>query len=115
MKKYLLVAFNGDVMCFVHVLLNAGDMNARGHDVAIVIEGAATALVPELESPENPMHRLYREAKDGGVIEGVCRACSQKMGVSDAVEAAGLAFLDDMKGHPSMAAYGERGFEIITF
>ncbi|MCK4604812.1 MAG: hypothetical protein KAU41_09025 [Deltaproteobacteria bacterium] len=48
MKKVALFAFNGELMCFIHVLLNTLDMNERGHEVKIVIEGAATKLVPEL-------------------------------------------------------------------
>jgi len=45
MKKVALFAFNGELMCFIHVLLNALDMNERGHQVKIVIEGAATSVV----------------------------------------------------------------------
>ncbi len=48
MKKVVLFAFNAEFMCFVHVLLNALDMDSRGMDVKIVIEGGATALIPEL-------------------------------------------------------------------
>ncbi len=51
MKKMAFFAFNGESMCFVHVLLNALDMKARGYDVRVVIEGAATKLIPELASP----------------------------------------------------------------
>ena len=63
MKKIALFAFNGELMCFVHVLLNAIDMNDRRYEVKIIIEGSATKLVPELAQPENPMHRLYEKAK----------------------------------------------------
>ena len=42
MKKFALFAYNGDFMCFIHVLLNALDMKKRGHEVKLVIEGAAT-------------------------------------------------------------------------
>jgi hypothetical protein len=41
-KQVLLVAFRGEPMCFVHVLLNALDMKERGYDVKVVIEGTAT-------------------------------------------------------------------------
>ena len=41
MKKIVLFAFNGEFICFMHVLLNALDMNKKGYDVRIVIEGAA--------------------------------------------------------------------------
>ena len=33
MKKVVLFAFNGELMCFIHVLLNALDMNERGHEL----------------------------------------------------------------------------------
>jgi len=36
-KKIALFAFNGKAMCFVHVLLNALDMNEKGYDVKVII------------------------------------------------------------------------------
>jgi hypothetical protein len=115
MKKFALFAYNGDLMCFIHVLLNALDMKNRGHDVKLVIEGSATKLVPELAKTENPMHALYEKAKAQHLIDGVCKACSIKMGSSDAVKAEGLPFLDEMMGHPSIARYYADGFEVVTF
>jgi len=115
MKKIVLFAFNGDFMCFVHVLLNALDMNEKGYEVKIVIEGSATKLIPELNKKGNPMHALYQKTKNYGLIDGVCKACSNKMGTLEAARAEGLRALDDMSGHPGMAAYIEKGFEIITF
>jgi len=115
MKKVVMFAFNGELMCFVHVLLNAIDMNDKGHEVKIVIEGSATKLVPELAKEDSPMHRLYQKAKGLDLIDGACKACSNKMGVLEAVQGEGLRLLDEMSGHPSMARYREEGFEIITF
>lgn len=115
MKKITFFVFNGDPMCFIHVLLNALDMNDRGYEVKIVIEGSATKLVPELAKEDNPMHRLYEKTKGLDLIDGVCKACSNKMGTLEAVKAQGLRLLDEMTGHPSMARYREEGFEIITF
>ncbi len=115
MKKIVLTAFNGEFMCFVHVLLNALDMKARGYDVKIVVEGAATKVVPELFAEGNPLKGLYRKVKEQGLIDAVCKACSTKMGVLAAVEAEGLPLADEMSGHPSLARYMEAGYEIITF
>ena len=115
MKKIVLFAFNGEFICFMHVLLNALDMNKKGYDVRIVIEGAATKLIPELALEGNPLYALYSGAKEKQLIDGVCRACSHKMGTLKAAEAQGLRLLDDMSGHPGMAHYREQGFEIITF
>ena len=115
MSKVALFAFNGEMMCFVHVLLNALDFKEKGYDVAVVIEGSATALIPQLARPENPMADLYQKVKAKGLINGVCRACSAKMKVTEAVEQEGLPFADEMKGHPSMARYLDQGYRIITF
>ena len=115
MKKVALFAFNGEPMCFMHVLLNALDMSERGYEVKIVIEGSATKLVPELAKADNPMHRLYEKAKGIDLIDGACKACSNKMGTLEAAKGQGLRLLDEMTGHPSMARYQEEGFEVVTF
>jgi hypothetical protein len=115
MKRIAFFAFNGEAMCFIHVLLNAIEMNEKGHEVKVVVEGAATKLIPELARAENPMHRLYEKAKGLGLIDGACKACSNKMGALEGVQEQGLRLLDEMSGHPSMARYREEGFEIITF
>lgn len=113
--KVVLVAFNGEFMCFIHVLLNALDMAARGHSVEIVLEGSATGLVPELAKEGNPLSSLYQQAKQSNLIAGVCKACSSKMGTLEAVREEGLALLDDMNGHPGLARYLEEGYQVITF
>ena len=115
MKKIVIFAFRGDVMCFIHVLLNALDMKAKGYDVKLVIEGEATKVIPEMAAASHPLNQIYQKIKSQGLIDGVCRACSAKMNVTAQVEAEGLAFLDDMNGHPSMARYLNNGFELITF
>jgi hypothetical protein len=115
MKKFALVAFNGEFMCFIHVLLNALDMKDRGHDVKIVIEGAATKVIPELAQEGSPLRGLYQKVKDQALIDAVCKACSSKMNVLAAVEAEGLPIADEMSGHPSLGKYIEAGYEIITF
>jgi hypothetical protein len=115
MKKFALFVFNGDPMCFIHVLLNAIDMSEKGHEAKIIIEGAATKLIPELEKKANPLHQLWKNAQEKGLVEGVCKACSNKMETIGAVKTLGLPLLEDVLGHPGMARYRDAGFEIITF
>ena len=115
MKKVVLFAFNGEFMCFIHVLLNALEMKAKGYEVKIVIEGSATKSISEITKEGNPMYQLYNKAKALDLIDGACKACSNKMGVLKEIKAEGLALLDDMSGHPGMAHYMEQGYEIITF
>lgn len=115
MKKYCLFVFNGDPMCFIHVLLNALDMKDRGHEACVVIEGAATRLLPELAQDQNPLHALWEKTKTAGLIAGVCKACSKKMGTMNSAINQGLNLLDDIGGHPSIARFRDEGFEVITF
>jgi hypothetical protein len=115
MQKVALVAFQGEAMCFVHVLLNALDMQQRGMTVKIIIEGMAAKLPPELNQPDHTFHALYAKTKAAGLIEGVCKACSAKMGSLADVQVQGLPLLDDMNGHPSLGRYLAEGYTIITF
>ena len=115
MKKFALFVFNGDPICFIHVLLNALDMKAKGSEAKIIIEGASVKLIPELVKSGNPLNGLWKKNFEAGLIEGVCKACSSKLGTLEAAKEQGLTLLDDMSGHPSMAAYRDKGFEIITF
>jgi hypothetical protein len=115
MKKVALFAFNGDAVCFIHVLLNGMDVKTKSYDVKIVIEGAATRLIPELNTEENPFFALFRKARDNGIIDGVCRDCSAKMGTINDAEAMGLVLLDHMSGHPGMSRCRDAGYDVITF
>jgi hypothetical protein len=102
-------------MCFIHVLLNALDMKQKGYEARIIIEGAATQLIPELEKKGHPLHQLWKQARAEGLIEGICKACANKMETITTAKALGLSLLEDMLGHPSMARYQEAGYEIIIF
>ena len=115
MKKVALFVFNGDPMCFIHVLLNALDLDSKGYTAKVVIEGAATKLLPELVKKDNPLHALWEKTKAAGLIAGVCKACAGKMGTLEAAKEQNLDLLDDMNGHPSMSGYLQDGFEVISF
>jgi len=115
MKRVALFAFNGELMCFMHVLLNALEMKEKEYEVKIVIEGSATKLIPEMALEGNPMNNLYRKVREQNLIDGACRACSAKMKVLEAVEKEGLPLLDNMSGHPSVYRYLENDYEVITF
>jgi hypothetical protein len=115
MKKFALFVFNGDPLCFIHVLLNALDMAEKGYEAKIIIEGAATKLIPELEKKGHPLHQLWQRARAEGLVKGVCKACSTKMETIVMAKSLGLPLLEDMLGHPGMARYRDADFEIITF
>ena len=112
--KVVFFVFRGNPVCFVHVLLNALDLQERGHHVEIVLEGEATTIVSELLQVGNPLHQLYRKVREEGLITAVCRACATKLGALPVIEAEKLPLTGSMSGHPPMAPYLEKGFRIIT-
>ena len=111
MDKYVIFAFNGNPICFMHVLLNALDMGNEGIETKIIIEGEAVKLIKEMENTANP---LYLMAKTKGFIDGICKACSAKMGVLEYNETVGIPLVGDMSGHPPIAAYIKKGYQVIT-
>jgi hypothetical protein len=115
MKKFALFVFNGDPMCFIHVLLNALDMKSHGNEVEIIMEGASVKLIPELIKPGKPLNKLWGETIKQDLVGGVCKACSSTLGTLEDAKKQNLTLLDDMSGHPAMSAYRNKGFEIITF
>jgi hypothetical protein len=113
--KIALVAFQGEAMCFAHVLLNALDMQAKGHEVAVVIEGAACGLIPKLAEPGVPFGKQYLDVCQKGLVKAVCKACANKMGGLEAAKEQGLPIDGEMHGHPSLASYVANGYQVITF
>jgi predicted peroxiredoxin len=114
-KKYCLFAFNGELMCFAHALLNALDLHSNGYEVKFVLEGSATKLIADFEKEETPFRKLYLECIEKGLLDCVCRACSKQMGTLELAQKNGLPLCEDMSGHPSMERYIKNGYQIITF
>ena len=123
MKKVAVFAFSGDPATFAHAMLNVMDMKDRGHDVKLVVEGDATKLLSLLRNETKPFADVYRRCRDSGLIDCVCRACATRNGVVPVVIEQNLRLAaaapsgqhgDDMAGHPSMAAYMEQGYEVVT-
>ncbi|MCK5737134.1 MAG: DsrE family protein [Spirochaetaceae bacterium] len=128
MKKIALFAFNGDPMCFVHVLINALELKENGNEVALVIEGSATKLVKLLSGgsgletfkESNPkmfnlLTQNLQKVKEAGIVSCVCQACANQMDALEDVKISGLPLCGELKGHPSMNRYIESGFDIISF
>jgi hypothetical protein len=114
-EKFALFAFNGDPMCFIHVILNALDLQAKGFEVKVIVEGSATKLAHQFENKINQFYEKYQQLKDSGLIDCFCKACSNKMGSLGEVEKLGFPTCQELMGHPSMARYIKEGFTIITF
>lgn len=115
MKKAALFAFRGDMACFIHVMLNAIDLNEKGYEVKVVFEGESVTLVEKLADAKSAMHGLFEKTRSLGLVAGVCKACATNLGALDAARRENLPLLDDMHGHPSMGRYLDEGYQVITF
>lgn len=115
MKKTALLAYNGELTCFAHVMLYALDLDKKGYEVKVVIEGAATSLITQLAVPDTPFANLYSQLREKGLLTCICKACSQKMGTLKAAEEQGLNIVGDMQGHPSIEGLLTDGYQIISF
>ena len=99
----------------LHPLLNGLDMAEKGMEGRIIIEGEAVKIVPEMAKSDHFLNQLYTKAREKGLIDGACRACSNKLGVAAAVEAEQISLIGEMSGHPSMSEYIEKGYTVLTF
>jgi hypothetical protein len=113
-KKVALFAFRGEPMCFAHALLNALDMKEKGYDIKLIIEGTATKQIKELSDPNKPFANLYEKVKTLGLVDCVCKACSNKMGSLESAMEQKLPLCDEMSGHPSMSKYIDQEYEVIA-
>jgi hypothetical protein len=115
MRKIVFFAFQEDPLCFIHVLLNALDLARQGREGKIILEGKAVQLVELMAQPSHFLHQLYRQAKEEGLFLGACRACSLKLGASEAVAAEQIPLIGELSGHPAMSFYLAQGYEVLTF
>jgi len=115
MEKVVLFAFRGDPLCFIHVLLNGLDLKQRGQEGRIVLEGEAVTLMGPMSESGHFLNPLYQKARDAGLIYGACKACATKLDALDSIEKEGIPLVGDMANHPSMGAFTEKGYRIITF
>ena len=114
-KKIAIFAFNGEMMCFYHAMLNAIDLQDKGNEVSLILEGKATKLITELSNSECMFNKTYLKLRERKIIDCICKACAAKMETLEEAERQGLKICGDLLGHPSMSQYLEKGYEIITF
>ncbi|HSW59183.1 MAG TPA: cytoplasmic protein [bacterium] len=113
MSKTVFFVFRKDLGTFIHAMLNAIDMKEKGHDALIILEDKATALLFEVIQKNRSSSDLFEEVVKKGLVGGVCRACSLKTESAHIAEEFKLNLIGDMKGHPSMQDYIDKGYSVI--
>ena len=99
----------------VHALLYAADLAEHGHDVVLIFDGAGAGWVRELEKPENPFHQHYLRIKQLGMTQEICDYCTDAHDLQKNMAEEQLRLLNgDYEGHPSIAKWIGRGYQVIV-
>lgn len=96
-----------------NALQSAKELKEGGDEVSIIFDGAGTRWVGPLADKDNQMNPLFEAVRDK--VAGACSFCSGAFGVKNEVEKAGIPFLQDYDGHPSLKSYLDKGYQVITF
>lgn len=99
----------------VHALLYAKELKERGHDVVLIFDGAGTEWAEELSNPESDsgLKGAYEELRAAGVVEAICDFCAAAFGVKDRLAERHRPLLAEYAGHPSIAKWVDKGYQLI--
>jgi hypothetical protein len=84
-----------------------------GDEVELVFDGAAVSWIPELANPDHKLHPVFEAVKPR--VAGACEFCAGAFDVKEEVREAGVAFLSEYEGHPSLRSRAAEGYQIVTF
>ena len=120
-QKLLFLVFTDDACRQNHAFMYALECRALGHEVSLILEGAATAALNRL-AEGGKFSRLFREAKESGLLEGACKTasggCSTNEKDRDVAQLAGkegLKLLSDLDGHAGIGRFIENGYQVLVF
>lgn len=104
---------HSDLARVLNALALTKEAKQAGDEVELVFDGAGVSWIPELHDPEHKLHKVFEAVKDK--VAGACEFCAGAFDVKDGVREAGIAFLSEFEGHPSLRQRVDEGFEVITF
>jgi hypothetical protein len=96
-----------------NALMFASEAASNGDDLKLIFAGTGARWIGELEKPEHRFHELYSEVKPH--ITGVCAHCADVFQAREAIEAAGIALIDEYRQHPSLRKLTLAGYQVLTF
>ena len=118
-QKLLFLVFSHDACRVRHALMYALDLARHGHQVRIILEGEATAL---LGDRAGRLAELLGEAVAENLVEGACATAARGCATGDALrnltraaEEAGLTLLGDLDGHAGIERFVQAGYQVVTF
>lgn len=104
---------HSDLARVLNALALTKETKEAGDEVELVCDGAAVGWIPILADPEHKLHRMFEAIKDR--VAGACEFCAGAFDVKDEIRSAGIAFLSEFEGHPSLRRRVAEGFQVVTF
>jgi len=84
-----------------------------GDEVELVFDGAGVQWVPTLSDTEHQLHGVYEQVSEH--VSGACEFCANAFDVDEKVRDAGVSFLSEFEGHPSLRQRIADGYSVVTF
>lgn len=107
------VETHGDLGRIANALSLVKEAKEAGDEVELIFDGAGVQWVRELSKEDNQMRGRFEHVRDR--VAGACEFCAGAFGVKEAVRAAGVPYLSEFEGHPSLRTGVVDGYEIVTF
>lgn len=104
---------HGDLGRIANALTTVNEAREAGDEVELIFDGAGAKWARELADPDHKLHGPFEAVRDR--VAGVCEFCAGAFGVKEAIKKAGIPFLSEYHGHPSLRSRVAQGYQIITF
>jgi hypothetical protein len=100
----------------VHALLYSMELQESGHEVVLIVDGAGTEWAEELTDPNstNKLKPMYDKFEATGVTTIACDYCAGAFGVKDKLESRQCPLVAEYEGHPSIAKWVKKGYQLVV-
>lgn len=100
----------------VHAFLYTRELHERGHEAVLIFDGAGTEWAEEVSNPasESKLKPMYEALRQHGITNIVCDFCAGAFLVKERLEGRRLPLVGDYLGHPSIADWVDRGYQLIV-
>lgn len=88
------------------------EFSQAGEKALLLFDGAGVTWPGKLADSEHPLFSKFKKVKTN--VKGACAFCSKAFHAEEGVKKAGIRFLDDFEGHPSIYTLVKAGYQIIT-
>lgn len=99
----------------VHALLYSEELKEHGHEVVLLFDGAGTEWIAEWSKPDSAdkLATMYMEFKASGITEVICDFCAIAFHAKENLEKQKVKTTAEYQGHPSIAKFADKGYQII--